>query len=282
MIEEWKIIKEYKSYNNGISLHLKGDKILLSNTGRVKIVNDLLPDLELTLENGGLYISKRTHIYDIYINGLSWSNQTMYRTIYTLFKGKPKKGYNIHHIDFNHLNNSLDNLIEVSPYKHGVIHKENDPTFGINIESKYSIIDNRTEFSKLLKDRIILYKEIKKQQQIDKKEQKELEKQLEIQRKLNSGQYKYNAKGVLRYIHNAKLGTKTGPRSEETRRKISMTLTGRSLPEYQKKQLSDYYKDSKLLTNGIETKRILKDNIETYLANGWTYAAKYMNKTKTN
>ena len=97
MVEEWKIIREYE---NSSVKHISGDKVLLSNTGRVKLVNDLLPDLELTLDNGGLYITSKRP--EMHMKGINWPCKTMYRTIYTLFKGKPKKGYNIHHM-LNHL-----------------------------------------------------------------------------------------------------------------------------------------------------------------------------------
>jgi hypothetical protein len=117
MIEEWKVIKEWNGVTNKNSTHCSGDRIYVSNTGKVK-----LNDTELTLDRG-LYINKD---YEICIVGTSWPFGNMYRTIYQLFTGKLKKGYgwNIHHIDGNHYNNSLDNLLQVTAFEHGKIHAE--------------------------------------------------------------------------------------------------------------------------------------------------------------
>jgi|TARA_Y100000593_G_scaffold83885_1_gene158509 hypothetical protein len=46
-----------------------------------------------------------------------------YRKLYTNNIGEIPKGWDIHHIDFNHDNNNLDNLIAVPKMVHTVIHQ---------------------------------------------------------------------------------------------------------------------------------------------------------------
>ena len=46
-----------------------------------------------------------------------------YRTLYEKHIEKIPKGWHVHHIDFNHNNNSLDNLIAVPEIVHTVIHQ---------------------------------------------------------------------------------------------------------------------------------------------------------------
>tara|TARA_R100001463_G_scaffold41227_2_gene87045 strand:+ start:1827 stop:2048 length:222 start_codon:yes stop_codon:yes gene_type:complete len=46
-----------------------------------------------------------------------------YRKLYEEQIGKIPKGWQVHHIDFNHNNNSLDNLIAVPELVHTVIHQ---------------------------------------------------------------------------------------------------------------------------------------------------------------
>lgn len=45
-----------------------------------------------------------------------------YRKIYEEHYGKIPKGHHIHHIDFNPLNNSIENLIALTPEDHAKIH----------------------------------------------------------------------------------------------------------------------------------------------------------------
>jgi hypothetical protein len=48
---------------------------------------------------------------------------TNYRKLYEQKIGKIPDKWDIHHIDFNHDNNDLDNLIPVPPMVHMVIHQ---------------------------------------------------------------------------------------------------------------------------------------------------------------
>ena len=114
-MEEWKILKSFDKTGRRF---IKGDIIYISNKGRIKL-NDTI------LEIGkGLYVNNDGQIC---IVGVGYNNHTtLYRWIYYNFIGPYIKGggYNIHHIDGNHLNNAADNLIELSAYRHGKVHAE--------------------------------------------------------------------------------------------------------------------------------------------------------------
>lgn len=114
-MEEWKILKSFDKTGRRF---IKGDVIYISNKGRIKL-NDTI------LEIGkGLYVNDDGQIR---IVGIGYGNHTtLYRWIYYNFIGPYIKGggYNIHHIDGNHLNNAADNLIELSAYRHGKVHAE--------------------------------------------------------------------------------------------------------------------------------------------------------------
>jgi len=45
-----------------------------------------------------------------------------HRTIYRLFYGDIPTGWEIHHKDFNKLNNCIDNLIALPKYLHRIVH----------------------------------------------------------------------------------------------------------------------------------------------------------------
>ena len=46
-----------------------------------------------------------------------------YRKLYEKHIDKIPKGYEVHHIDFNHKNNNIDNLIAIPKKVHTVIHQ---------------------------------------------------------------------------------------------------------------------------------------------------------------
>lgn len=61
-------------------------------------------------------------LYDVNDNHISFA---LHRLLYTCYKGNCD-GYDIHHIDFNPLNNSLNNLQKLSKEEHILIHKTNN------------------------------------------------------------------------------------------------------------------------------------------------------------
>lgn len=207
MIEEWKCIKEHKSkLCNKQSLHIPGDKIYVSNTGKVR-----LNDIELTLDRG-LYIRNG----EIKIVGCSWPYKTMHRTIYTLFVGEPHHDvwHNIHHIDCNHFNNNVDNLIELTSKEHGDIHagtikplydidwlKEQEARADNVIKETKEWLKNRVE-EYLSIDRTSIYLNNKKKEA----EQKQKQRNKEREDKLASGNYTLSIDGRLVPKTNAKKG----------------------------------------------------------------------------
>lgn len=69
--------------------------------------------------------SENTHnrvyvwLYDIFDNHVSYA---LHRVLYTCYLG-PCEGYDIHHIDFNPLNNDLQNLQKLTREEHILLHK---------------------------------------------------------------------------------------------------------------------------------------------------------------
>lgn len=226
MIEEWKVLKEWNKLPQKASTHIKGDKLYISNTGKVR-----LNDIELTLDRG-LYIKNG----EIHIVGCSWPYNTMHRTVYTLFVKEPHHDvwHNIHHIDFNHFNNHVDNLVELTVKEHGDIHEgTNTPLYDIDwlneqerkadkvIEETKEWYRSRVKdyFTNVYEPQLEINKQLRNQRKEDRRKEKEQQLQQEIDRKLESGKYKYNSIGVLIPTTTAKKGYVT---PEETKKKQSI------------------------------------------------------------
>jgi len=60
------------------------------------------------------------------------------RTIYTAKYGTIPNGFEIHHLDKDHYNNDIENLIAVSRIDHLKMHKTNDLHISKAIKEKYS------------------------------------------------------------------------------------------------------------------------------------------------
>lgn len=244
MEEQWKLFRVYKSTS---TYHIAGDKLYISNKGRIKLNDDILDF------GKGLYISKgEIHI----VLPCSFGKRlNLYRTVYDMFGDGLQYGcnYNIHHIDYNHLNNNINNLLLCTSKEHMQIHKDDYKNGQINIRIKYCNIikdleeqkDKHIESSKqYLIDRVNKIKQqINEQKDIDKRTQRELrQKQIEEERqnKINSGEYLIDSKGKLHSIKaleklkNSRKGIKD---SEESKLKRSEAIKRKYAtdPEYRKK-----------------------------------------------
>lgn len=223
MIEEWKLLKQthYKRFTFSY---------YISNFGRVKLVTELGEEI---LEIGkGLTVKHIVlgdkHYYELMIIGMSYC---MYHLVWNKFMYERPKGYQIHHKDFNHYNNRLDNLECLDPKEHGLRHKwqsylQYDEETLLRVYPEY-----KDEYYKWKKARKIAdeYKKISEhriehihywktyianiKQQMDEilrneyderlklREQKQKEKEIliqqERQRKVDSGEYYVNDKGKL-------------------------------------------------------------------------------------
>ena len=198
----------------------------------------------------GLYV-KYTDIYpSISIYNCSGD---IYRHVYFMkYTGHQYiKGYQIHHIDYNHCNNSIDNLIYCSPKEHGKLHKwqgwlETDELkskgrelfgelFDINVElfnkaneyykwleynKEVFSIDKSKEYIHNIRQEIeniaVPYiEQYRKQKAIYRQIEKDKQKQQKIQDKLDTGNY---------YLDdNGKLHKKRNKWSPELREKIMKT-----------------------------------------------------------
>ena len=93
MIEEWKLVRQIKR-NSGLIV-----KYMVSNYGNVKL-QAYVQDKFVAEEQ--LYLG-----YGLYISGTELSilnvGKTIYRLVYSLFKGNIPRGYQIHHLDYHSL-----------------------------------------------------------------------------------------------------------------------------------------------------------------------------------
>lgn len=206
MKEQWKLLKEITTTQS--QYYIKGDKIYISNTGKIKLNDEVLSI------GHGLYVSGK----ELHIVGMSFPENNMYRTIYKLFTNNLKHGtaYNIHHIDYNHLNNSLDNLLQCTSLEHGQIHS-NDFAEGklidlIRYNKEIEKLNNQKDIhikqtKEWLSDRVKEYKkpfELEKQKQKQLRDKQIISKQNEIIYKLLSGEYKRDCNGHLYNTHRNK------------------------------------------------------------------------------
>lgn len=244
MEEQWKLFRVYKSTS---TYHIAGDKIYISNKGRIKLNDDILDF------GKGLYVLKE----EIRLLSCSFGKRgKLYRVVYDMFGGGLRYGcnYNIHHIDYNHLNNDIDNLLLCTSKEHGEIHKDDYKNGKIKLLQKYWNItrdleeqkDKHIESSKqYFKDRVDKIKQqINEQKDIDKRIQKELrQKQIEEERqnKINSGEYLIDSKGKLHSIKAIEKRRNTLKHKYDTdpeyRKKISEAIKRKYAtdPEYRKK-----------------------------------------------
>lgn len=219
-MEEYKLLKSVKRPTN---LELR---YLLSNKGNIKIqawFRNYFVDEDILEIGKGLYIVNNE------INAYHLGKGKIYRSIYKLFKGNIPRGYHIHHLDYNHFNNNIDNLICCDNYDHGCLHEyTNRFVNGIlpnsekelieynkwltanKIKEEYSKLNYTSEDSKryifeiLLKKYEQKVKDVKKYLENKRKEetlkrQEERQKQYEQERqkKIESNDYYLNEQGHL-------------------------------------------------------------------------------------
>lgn len=247
MSEEWKLLYEFTD-NRG-RYYIKGDKLFVSNKGNVKL-NDRLLDI-----GNGLKLSKKQDAVFLTIEGFAnYPAKNLYRSIYYLFTGKKSNScsVNIHHIDYDITNNSIDNLIMLSSFEHGKIHNADNIIHSEgyyklqrkqDIINKYINITNDNYINELTerknkiiqeqKDIKLIEREQRKQKLL---EQKELLKQQEIERKLLTGLYKYNKNGKLYKFKRPEQSSmmKSKWNNDEYKQHISNTIKQKYLdnPEY--------------------------------------------------
>lgn len=234
-METWKELKQIHR-QKGIDV-----KYLLSNKGNIKMVayykNIYVDEEQLSIGNGICIHNNELYIYHM-------KKEPLHRIFYKLFNGDIPKGYQIHHKDYNHYNNDINNLECLSPYKHGCKHSITSK-FMYNVPNKFhwsyyeyqlwlnsnSIMDkiNNIQYTKeeAIKDILDIYKRfednmlpIREQYFINKskeiKERNEKKFIQDRQDKLTSGEYYVNIFSRLSKKHRPKW-------TEERRRKTMMT-----------------------------------------------------------
>lgn len=203
-MEEYRL---FKHFDDNHLCYLKGDDIYVSNKGNVR-----LNDEQLTIGHG-LCIKKKYYTY------ICAFDDPLYRIVYRLFVGEipydGKETYNIHHVDYNKLNDSVDNLKLLTSYQHGKIHsddvnngmidyllEQNEQLKQLKRQNKqsYKYLRERRDNIKQEQKRVKreLYEQKLKQQREHKIEKKK-QKQLRIQQMIDNGEAYYSANGKLVY-----------------------------------------------------------------------------------
>ncbi len=117
MEEIWEVIK---SIGKKIKYNTE-----ISNKGNVRIIsyyNDKEIKTYYLSLGKGLFVKQHGNYYNILIANCSGD---IYRYVYFMqYTGHQYiKGWQIHHIDYNHCNNSIDNLYYCPPTEHGKLHE---------------------------------------------------------------------------------------------------------------------------------------------------------------
>ena len=272
MEEIWEVIKSVKT-QTGIRIDTE-----ISNKANVRI-KAYVDKKEIAcyyLSLGkGLYVKYTDNYPVILICGCSGD---IYRHVYFMkYTGHQYiKGYQIHHIDYNHCNNSIDNLIYCSPKEHGKYHKfqyklgneaqgykqewtdldkqqledsnkaneyykwleNNREVFSID-KSKEYIYNIRQEIEKIAVPYIEQYR---KQKAIDKQIEKDKQKQQKIQDKLDTGNYYLDDNGKLR----KKREKWTAERREKTMKTRYETMYNNPIwRQHNSEGLKQYYIDNR-------------------------------------
>ena len=225
-MEQW---KEFKRKKNGLSFEVSD----LGNIRLLQYFEGNIIDSELLSIGHGLYYikDKQSNYYNIRCYNVP---DNIYRILYRTFVGPINKCYQIHHINFDHTDNRLSNLICLSPYEHGKYHNwqgylESENTLDNhlndydNTNKKYiyelvkdyiTALDNYNNISTInytaedaandyrlitsrFKNKIKEIKQNRTQRIKQQREQKKLLEQTERQRKIDNGEYIIGTDGRL-------------------------------------------------------------------------------------
>ena len=245
MQEIWEIIKSSKTQIRQIKIDIE-----ISNKANVRLKgyykDKEIACYDLTLGKG-LYVDIKIPNIKIYGCG-----KDVYRYVYFMqyTNNKYIKGYQIHHLDYNHCNNSIDNLLYCSAIEHGNYHKFQyklanikqgyDQQFTelelkqlleynkaqeyykwLEDNKEYFSINKAREYIKQIRQEIIdKVKPIIEQERI---ERKHLVEQKKIQNKINAEQERIDKINSGKYnIYNGRLVLKNKPKWTAERRKKTM------------------------------------------------------------
>jgi hypothetical protein len=93
-------------------------------------------DITITNEHNLLFMENGYHaIKGKYPHHKGLHNQLLYKLAYIAFYGNPPPTYQIHHIDRNKQNNSMDNLVALTEEEHSAVHNR-DLSFGRTLFNK--------------------------------------------------------------------------------------------------------------------------------------------------
>lgn len=290
MEEIWEVIKTSKTQSQ-IRIDIE-----ISNNANVRL-KAYVGEKEIAcyyLSLGkGLYVKFGTKYPSICIYNCGGD---IYRHVYFMkYTGHQYiKGYQIHHIDYNHCNNIMDNLYYCSPKEHGKLHQwqgylETEQTklkgkeiygdlFDINVElfnrantlykwleynkevfsidkSKEYIHNIRQEIEKIAVPYIEQYR---KQKTIDRQIEKDKQKQQKIQDKLDTGMYYLDDNGKL----HKKRNKWSAERREKTMKTRYETMYNNpTWRQHNSEGLKQYY------INNPEACKEISDRMKRYYAN---------------
>lgn len=248
-MEQW---KEFNRKKNGLAFEVSD----LGNVRLLQYFEDKVIDSELLSIGHGLYYikDKSGQYYNVRCYNVV---DNIYRIVYRTFVGPINKCYQIHHINFDHTDNRLSNIVCLSPHEHGKYHiwqgyLESENTLNIHlndydeINQKYiyelvkdyiTAVDNYNNISTInytgedaandyrlitsrFKNKIKEIKQNRVNQRKQQREQQQLLEQAERQRKIDNGEYAIGSNGRL-YLAKRKQWTPERRAKTMTTRKTS-------------------------------------------------------------
>lgn len=196
MAEE--IWKEYKTYKTQKGCKTLCSFIKISDKGNVEIIQWNYKKKSVEIKNGRRYVG----------------STPIFRLVDRIFRGTLPEGYDVHHKDFNKLNDSLDNLERLTNAKHAEIHSTGRK------RSKEAI--EKTRLKNIGKRRTEEFKQKMREASTGKKQSEEAK---EKNRLAHLGQKAWNK------------GLKMKPTSDETKQKISLANKGKKRTPEQRERM---------------------------------------------
>lgn len=234
----------------------------VSNYGRVKCEDEIL-----SIGHGMYMLGDNPCIISV-----KYPYRNLWRTVYALFGDiKLTPQLQIHHIDYNHLNNHINNLIPLTCREHGNIHNNDSRNGMLAVLNQYHDIyeehnkhkeEYRKEWHKI-KQNILKRKQQQKQQEKEKlnkiKRQKYKQKLYNI---IVSGDF------TMRHNKNGNIIVYKRPEYYDNMPKEHLNKRSTSLKKYYETNYAPNKK--KICVNkDNHNKYIYEDELQTYINDGW-------------
>lgn len=118
----------YRELTSNLIWHKESTRIFVSKQGTVATIKERNGIYTLTFRDTAPGVKSRTSVrdkleYKVCIDKVTHSVHKLVALTYPEYAGVHKEGYEVHHIDGNHLNNNCKNLIWLSSEAHKKVHE---------------------------------------------------------------------------------------------------------------------------------------------------------------